>query len=345
MPRVSTVQSKAVLKIAAAVGEAGLDPAELYRAVRFDPAALADPDRRIPFAQLVALYEHGARLTNDAAFGLHIGERVSPTMFDVLGYVVTNSLTLGEAFARLARFHAIWTDGASYKLTTHDGEARLSYEYAGDICGARRHDCEMSFATPVVFMRRIAELDWHPHAVSFQHDVPADTTEHRRLFRAPILFSQPRNEMVFDAALLKLPLLQADPSLCAVLDRHAEELLARLPRGGDAGTCVRRLLAEGLGAAVPSLTSVARQLGLSPRTLQRKLNEEGTSWKDLLDEVRRNLSERYLREHEMAICEVAYLLGFSESSAFHRAFRRWTGSTPSEFRRAHAAHHPQTRRD
>ena len=328
------------MKIAAAVRDLGRDPAEVYRAAGFDPAALEDPDSRVPFAQIVALYEQAARLTGDRAFGLHVGARVTPTMFDVVGYLSANSATLGEAYQRLARFHAIWTDGASFSLEDDGRAARVSYEYADDIAGARRHDSEMTLAAVVAFMRRVTETDWSPRSVSFQHAEPPDTSEHARLFRAPLHFSRPRNEIAFDAALLRLPLAAADASLCAVLDRHAEELLARLPPRGGAVARVRELVAERTASGEPSLARVARELGLSPRTLQRKLGEEGATWKGLLDEVRRAGAERHLRAREMAICEVSYLLGFSEPSAFHRAFRRWTGSTPAEFRRAHSAPRP-----
>lgn len=333
MPSVSTVQARSVLKIAAAAREGGADVSELYRAAGFDASALADPDARIPFAQLVALYEQAARLTGDDAFGLHVGESVTPTMFDVVGYLTVNSATLGEAYRRLARFHSIWTDGASFSIKENAGEARLSYDYAEDITGGRRHDCEMTLATVVVFMRRVTEIDWLPREVSFQHARPADTSAHGRIFRAPLRFSAPRNELAFDSALLRLPLARADANLVAVLDRHAEELLARLPPRGGACARVRKLVAESFGAGEPGLAFVSRRLGLSARTLQRKLKEEGSSFQDVLDEVRRDAAERYLRGRDLAICEVAYLLGFSEPSAFHRAFRRWTGVTPAEFRR------------
>jgi AraC-like DNA-binding protein len=125
----------------------------------------------------------------------------------------------------------------------------------------------------------------------------------------------------------------ADPGLCAVLDRHAEELLAKYPREDSLIERLRAIIKQQLSGGDASLERVAQQLGMSGRTLQRKLRDHGSSHQELLDEMRRDLAMRHLREPEMAICEVAYLLGFSESSALHRAFKRWTGMTPSEFRR------------
>jgi AraC-like DNA-binding protein len=147
-----------------------------------------------------------------------------------------------------------------------------------------------------------------------------------------VRFSAPSNRFTFASDLLTLPIAKADATLCAVLDRHAEELLAKYPPRDSLVEKVQSIIANEFRGGDPSLERVADQLGLTPRTLQRKLHELGTSHNELLDQMRRQLAMRYLREPEMAICEVAYLLGFSESSSFHRAFKRWTGVTPREFR-------------
>ena len=334
MPREYTILVKSVNKIIDAVKSEGVEPEELYRAVNFDPALLNDPDNRIPFSQFVAFYEQGARLTGDDAFGLHIGERAEPELFDVLGYVVVHSPTFGEAINRLIRYHSIWSDGAFYDFDVSGSQARLTYEYADGLIDARRHDCEMTLSILVSFARRGTGVDWTPHEVSFRHSKPNSIVEHQRIFRSQIYFDKPVNELIFDSSLLALPMMKADPGLCVILDRHAQELLSRRPRADDLTNQVRQLLSEALNVGDdPRIEIISQKLGVSVRTLQRKLKEEGRSHQDLLDEMRSELSRRYLQEPKLAICEVAYLLGFSEPSAFHRAFRRWTGITPKEFRR------------
>jgi AraC-like DNA-binding protein len=329
-----TISVKAVGKILDAARERGVAPRELCRAAALDPAAAEDPDGRIPYAQVVALYEEAARLTGDDAFGLHMSERTSLRVFDLLGYVLMNSPTLGEGLERAARYQSIWNDGAVCEMDASEGRARVTYRYLSLDGATCRQDCEMTLGLVVTFGRAATGVDWSPLEVSFRHAAPAETDEHRRIFRCPVRFSRPANEVVFDASLLKLPLLGADPALSAVLERQARELLSRLPRRTGCAEGVRREIVGALGRGGDAgLEAVARRLGLSARTLQRKLREEGTSHQSLLDEIRRELSERYLREREMSVGEVAYLLGFSESSAFHRAFRRWTGLTPTEFRR------------
>jgi len=327
-----TVQAKAVEKIAKATAARGVNAETLYQAVTFDASVLEDADSRIPFAQLVALYEKGAELTGDDNFGLHIGQSVNPSAFDVVGYCALNSSTLGAAFARVARYHSIWTDGALFTLDSVNETSAIVYRYVDPSIVEHRQDSEMTLATVTTLCRNLAKADFAPTTVEFQHPAPADVSEHQKVFGCPVAFDAPANRLSFPARFLSVPIAQADASLCALLDRHAEELLAKYPPRDSLIDQVRNAIADELRGGEPSLERVAAHLGLTPRTLQRKLQELDASYNDVLDQMRRQLAMRYLREPQMAICEVAYLLGFSESSSFHRAFKRWTGVTPKEFR-------------
>ena len=332
MTQTFTIQAKAAEKILKAAVAQGVKAESLCEAVNFDSSVLEDPDSRMPFAQLVVLYEKAAALTGDENFGLHIGESVDLSSFDVVGYCALNSSTLGAAFARVARYHSIWTDGALFTLETADDTSAIVYRYSDPSILEHRQDSEMTLATVTTLCRNIATPDFTPAAVEFQHAAPADLTEHERLFNCPVKFGAPTNRLSFPSNFLSLPIAKADASLCALLDRHAEELLAKYPPRDSLIDQVRNVIANEFRGGEPSLERIADRLGLTARTLQRKLQELGTSYNDVLDQMRRQLAERYMREPQMAICEVAYLLGFSESSSFHRAFKRWTGVTPKEFR-------------
>jgi AraC-like DNA-binding protein len=327
-----TIQAKAVEKLGKAAIARGVKAETLYDAVNLDASVLQDPDSRIPFAQLVALYEKGAELTGDDNFGLHIGESVDLSAFDVVGYCALNSPTLGAAFARVTRYHWIWTDGALFTLESAGETSAVVYTYVDTSISEHRHDSEMTLSTVTTLCRNVATPDFVPAVVEFQHEAPADVSEHRRVFNCPVRFGAPENRLFFPTSFLSMPIARADASLCAVLDRHAEELLAKYPPRDSIIDQVRNVIAAEFRGGEPSLERIADHLGLTPRTLQRKLQEQGTSYNDVLDQMRRQLAMRYLREPRMAICEVAYLLGFSESSSFHRAFKRWTGVTPKEFR-------------
>ena len=306
---------------------------ELLQAVELDPDLLKNPENRIPYAKYVALYEYAAKLTGDDCFGLHIAERAVPQMFDLLGYVGMASLTMGEALERMARYYEIWSDGAAYELTTGGSRVRLTYKIKDARVRECRHECEASFATPIMLCCKVAGVNWIPDEVGFHHRRPANTSEHERIFRVPVFFDQPVNELIFDRSYLDLPLTGGDPGLVSVLDRHAELLLAELPKPERLTDKVRRLLGDNLKGGDLGLGVLTRRLGMTGRTLQRKLREEGTSYQDLVNEVRCEFSKQYLQKSGMAIGEIAYSLGFSETSAFHRAFKRWTGMTPKEYRR------------
>jgi AraC-like DNA-binding protein len=332
MTSIHTIQAKAVEKIVRAATAGGVNARELYRAAGVNPVGLDDPDRRIPFAQVVALYEQGARLTRDDAFGLHVGETVDPKAFDVLGYSVINSSTLGEGINRAVRYNSIWTNGSYFSVDKASSLTRVGYGYLDESITERRQDTEMTFAALASLSRNVTNADVSPARVRFQHDRPADTSEHQRIFKCPVEFNAPANEYFVDSIALLRPIVKADPGLCAVLDRHAEGLIEKYPRTHTLVERVRMMIKDELSGGNASLERVADNLSMSGRTLQRKLREHGTSHQELLDQMRREFAIRYLQEPEMAICEVAYLLGFSESSALHRAFKRWTGQTPKEFR-------------
>ena len=319
-------------KIISAVADAGVAREELLQAAQLDPASVDNPESRIPYANYVALYEQAAKLTGDDCFGLHIAERAVPQMFDLLGYVGMASPTMGEALERMVRYYELWSDGAVYDLTTAGSKARLTYKIRDARVRECRQECETSFATPVMLCHKVAGVDWVPDEIGFHHPRPANISEHERIFRVPVYFDRPVNELIFDRSYLDLPLTGGDPGLVSVLDRHAGLLLAELPKPERLTDKVRRLLGDSLRGGDLGLEVFARRLGMTGRTLQRKLKDEDTTYHDLVDEVRCELSKRYLQKSGMAIGEIAYSVGFSETSAFNRAFKRWTGMTPKEYR-------------
>jgi len=197
MNRTFTIQAKAVEKIVRAAAVHGVKPEALYEAVKLDPTVLLDPDNRIPFAQLVALYEKAAELTRDDNFGLHLGESVHPSAFDVVGYSALNSPTIGAAFTRVARYHSIWTDGALFTLELSNDTSAIVYRYADTSILLHRQDSEMTLATVATLCRNIASHEFAPSAIDFQHEQPADISEHLRLFRCPVRFGAPSNLLYF----------------------------------------------------------------------------------------------------------------------------------------------------
>jgi AraC-like DNA-binding protein len=335
MPVIHEIPVSAALKFAEAADALGVAPEALCRAAGLAPAGLVDADGEIPFAQLLRLAECGARLTRDDAFGLHVGQRADARTYGLLGYVTINRRTFGEALGAMIHYQRIRTNAVEFTLEVADAETHLAYHYrAADVAPqGRRQVSEAMLSTMMRVGRGLTGVEWAPREVHFEHEEPRDTSEHARIFRAPVSFGRRLTKLVFDATILELPLVGADPRLGSLLERQAEELLAGSPLHGDFAARVREAIKEGLPGGEARVEPVCRGLGVSPRTLQRKLRDEGTTFLKLLEETQRALAEFYLRKPEVAICEVSYLTGFSQPSAFHRAFRRWTGLTPKEFRR------------
>lgn len=334
MPVVYEIPISAAVKIINTASASGVAPEALCRAAGLELSALEDADNQIPFAQLVRLTEQGARLTGDDAFGLHVGERTDAKTYGLLGYVTINSRTFGEALNRLIRYQQLRTDAVKFSLEIAGADVHLAYHYlTTDVSPQeRRQESEEMMSTMIKVWRKLTGVDWMPREVHFEHARPRDVSEHERIFRAPVRFVKPLTKLIFDASILTLPLAEADLTLGSLLEQQAEELLAKSPRHGVFSNQVQQLIKESLPTGEAQIDFVRRKLGVSSRTLQRKLQEEGTSYQKLLEATQRTLAEFYLQKPEIAICEVSYLLGFSQPSAFHRAFRRWTGVTPKEFR-------------
>jgi len=243
---------------------------------------------------------------------------------------------VGGALDRMTRFLSLFLQGETVTLEQNDSEARLVLHQSSPKRLGRELSGESTIAKIVVTIRMLisGEGPWGPSLVTFTHSAPPDTRPHQELFGCPVRFGCARTEIVIPSAMLARPLAKADPSLSAFFDRHAEETLRRMGARADATARVRRAVTDALHSGDVSETNVSKRLGWSERTLRRRLGEEGTSFRQVLDDVRRELAQGWLAQSEMAIGEVAFLLGFSESSNFHRAFKRWTGQTPDEFRRS-----------
>jgi AraC-like DNA-binding protein len=312
----------------------GLDVAAVVSAAGIEPPALADADGRIPHALALALWHEAARRGSDDAFGIHTAESIRPGAFDVLDYATRSSATLGQGLHRLVRYHRVLHDGAVVQLEVDGARGVLTHALPEPSAVLPRQVAEFIVAGWLVVARQATGTDFAPVEVRFTHPAPADTSEHRRVFRAPVHFRSAVNGLVLDRAMLEAPLVKSDAGLCAVLDRHLVELLERIPRATGLTERVRHQVGKELASGVPDAGAVARALHMSRRTFQRHLRNDRTSYRSLVESLRRELATRYLAEPEIAIAEIAFLLGFSETSAFHRAFKRWTGRTPAAFRRS-----------
>jgi AraC-like DNA-binding protein len=250
-----------------------------------------------------------------------------PGAFGVVEYVCRACATLGDALAQWVRFLNLIDDAVQVAL---EGP-KLKVVVESEAPAGASH--ELCFAMVV---RQARELTGKPALVEhvrFTHRITAGAEKYTGWFGAPVSFSAKQTELVFAKHALELPLTSADPNLLAVLVPVALDEQKKRPKGPPLLEQVRRALQGALGSADAQLETVAKALSMTPRSLQRKLKDEGVAFAELREQTRRRLADQYLRQ-DLSIAEVSFLLGFSEPSAFFRAFKRWTGVTPQEHRDA-----------
>jgi len=297
----------------------------------FDSRVLTDPDARLPARVAVRLWQTLPALTGRPHFGLWLSEAMSHAPLTVAAWFILSSASVEEGLERALAFQRLLHDRASSSLE-RDGQATTYVHQIGD-AGFRAPSAaiEFGFAELVRMVRRATGRAVVPSRVTFQHAAPPAFDEHRRHFGDRIEFGAACDALSFDRATLELPVVTADPALRELVQAHATRLLAALPDDTSWTGRVRRVLGADLARGVPSLEEVARALALPTRTLQRRLKEEGTTFEDVSDDLRRSLAERYLAERRLGIQETAFLLGYADVSAFYRAFGRWTGLSPAVF--------------
>jgi AraC-like DNA-binding protein len=315
---------------------AGVPTPALARAAGLDAAALAPDAGPLTAQAYLHLLETGARLTGDAHFGLHVGERVRPGTYSVYGMVLLSCRDFGQALEHTQRYERLAHDLGVSRIGV-DG-AVATYRWDSHFPDATRHLAESVFAGIQVFGNWLAGGRLPPAPLRFAHARPDDAclAEYERIFGVTPSFGADCHAATFAAALLAHPVANADTSLHPVLQNHAEQLLQeRLRQDGDGADLVARARAA-IAAALPAngarLANVAAALDVSPRALQRRLAGAGTTFQGLLDAVRRDLALDYLPQAHLSLSDIAFLLGYQEQSAFNHAFRLWTGTNPGAYR-------------
>lgn len=266
--------------------------------------------------------------------GLAIGAHVQPRHVGVMGYLVLASKTLGEAMLAYQRYERLFygVDLAEIGLTGDQAEIRWG---PGDIALGPLHDA-VAIAALVTFLRRQIDSPPPPTLIAFTHPAPATRAERQAyedFFGCPVHFGDTHTRVRFPVGYLALPMPHSDPGLRSLLDRQAHALLLALPDSDTFDRALQQTMLKLLPDGNATLPRAAAELYVSVRTLQRRLDTRGLTWQQLLDRTREQLARQYLADRALTLSDIALLLGFSEQSAFTRAFRRWTRSTPAQIRR------------
>lgn len=318
-----------------AAGARGVTPEALARGAGL-PAASLDPlPDSLAATDYVKLLDAGALFASDPHFGLHVGECVKLGTYSVYGLVLLACRDLRQALEQTMRYEALAHElGRSQIQAEAEAEGGLArYEWISHYPQASRHLVESVFAGIQTFGRWLAGGQLPAAQIAFTHDSDADAGEYERVFGGRPRFGAPANTADFDAALLALPVPNADVQMYPVLQQHAERLLAqRVPSKPTIVDQVRAAIIRNLAQDCVRLAAIAQELELSPRTLQRKLSEAGASFQQVLDDARFALAQDYLRQPGLSLTDIAFLLGYQEQSAFTHAFKEWSGLNPGAWR-------------
>ena len=308
----------------------GVSRERFFLAAPIDPDQLDRPDARLELEELDALLDLALTLSGDDAFGLRMGEMANTSNYNLAAHLVAHASTLREGIDSLLRFHQLLTDRPCFQLVEDGRTATVLYDAGLGSSRARRFRTEL---TVIGFYRMVKHFDRNARPlVAFDYPAPAYRAEYARVFEGAARFGQTFTGVAFDRDRLVSAQIHGDPELHAALVARAEKRVSQRADSAPYAERVRRYILDRAAPNRRDMEAVARALGLSARSLRRRLREEGVAFRDVVDGALGTLAKRLVSDEERPIEAAAYEMGFSHPSAFHRAFKRWTGATPAASR-------------
>ena len=311
----------------------GGDVDRIFGVSGIDPELLANPTLSLDLVNYCRVMEEAARLSGVDNFGLYYGKQFQPQSLGLIGYIGLSSPTLTEALHNMAHDFQ-WHQRHTLTQMVDVGDCwRLDYQVRHGAILSRRQDAELTLGMFLNVIRYALGKHWAPRAVHFEHPRPEQWQEHSKIFDAPVWFEQPYNSLMIpkaDLAFCTMP--DSDAALLMVL-RQTIRQLNKHTEHQDVIDLTRTHIQLQMMHGEPSLDDVATKMGLTSWSLQRNLRSEGISFSTLVDKLRCEMATRYMQENQLSISEMALLLGYSEVSAFSRAFRRWFNISPRQWRK------------
>jgi AraC-like DNA-binding protein len=328
-----TISIRMLWPFARIIGEHVLAP-EILSGIGIGIEQFGDPDTRLSHRVVMASLEKSIRVLDDPTLGLRAGQVIDVGELDVLEYAARSAATLGAAMRVMVRYLRIMNEAADFALAEDDGFPLWRVRPIDDTIQFPSAVNDYIVAAALSFSRRNAAAYEPPLEIRVMHERPPYAEEYAKYFDSKVVFGAPHNGLLLSKERVQVPMLRANAAVARAFELQAQRALEKLRvREGLAGR-VREVLATELGDGSASMEETARRLGMGVATLRRKLDQEGTTFSDLLDEVRKQLAMRHLTANGPTVSEVAFLLGFSDVRAFARAFRRWTSQSPTEYRAA-----------
>jgi len=322
-----------VKAIAETLAEQGVDASAVLDDLGMDYHLLNDKDARYWQDDITRLWHRSVELTDDSLIGLKVGAHIHMTSYPTIGYSLMSCKNLLESCERLFRYQQLLAEGFHFSFLKEGEEYCLSFDILPCQLAPSIQAIDATIASFLTFVRWVTGQRILPLRASLKRDRPPVLVDYEAIFSCPIKFEDSKNSLYFSVADMALLLPTADETISKIHDANANRYLEQLI-GGEFSTKVRHILIECLPSGEPKQEQVALALNISNSTLKRRLLTENTSFKVLLDHTREQLAVAYLENRELTLTEITYLLGFSESSAFNRAFKRWKGVSPKQWQKS-----------
>jgi AraC-like DNA-binding protein len=314
--------------------ELGIPQKVLESAVGFSKEELANDDLKIPVENTIKMLKKSIALKGPD-IAIKLGAKATPEIMGVLGQIMKNCTNLREAADQFIRFQNLYLAVSKFKIRIEGSSSILSHSVTAPVSDYDNQLInEVNLSICVAAARKLIGAEFVPKEVRFSHKKPEYVEVYKQHFRSPLKFNQKENAIVMDRNIGQKTIPDSYPYMKNILLKYAEDLLTRLEAGKQFQDDVKRIISDLLPKGIVDIERVSERLNMSRWTLNRRLKKEGTTFKDLLTELRREFAINYLENGILSITEIAFLLGYSEDSAFHRAFKSWTGATPNEYRRS-----------
>ncbi len=311
----------------------GGDPERIFGCAGIKESDFENPVSEINLYKYCKMFEVAAQQTDNSNIGLQFGRRFQPKQLGMLGYAAISSPTLAAGLKNMEALFPAHQEQTSFGLIQDEGILWLSYRIIDQRICDRRQDAELSLGMFCNVFRAALGQNWAPLEVRFEHASPGGIHEHEMIFDAPVIFGRRTNAIAFRRRDLDAKMPDQDPYLFSVVKAFLERRCNAAANPIDFASLVRNEIKMQLGCKIPALNEIAAVLGLTNARFQKQLRAYGLSFPDIVKATRHELALHYLDDPDMALTEIAYCLGYSELSAFSRAFRTWTGMSPQRYRR------------
>lgn len=311
----------------------GINRHAFCKALQLDENILRDPDERISTERMQALWRMASAQTQ-AGISLEFGTYVNPYGLGVISYLLMNCPTLGMALEKLCRYQDVVCAGIVTHVEIHSNRCQVRLEIVDEDIVEPIYAVNSELSTYVKLIEALIGESLPVDLVEFPYDTPTDLVMHLKVFGTEsIVFNSANTSIWFPAVYLNKQIPHSNASLFPLFEKHLNEHLTKVQQSDTMSYKVRTEIIRLLKGEEPKLIMVARALGIGERSIQLRLDEEGTSFRELLEEVRKELALSHLKENKVSTADVSFLLGFSEPSVFSRAFKKWTGMSPNAYRK------------